>query len=548
MSIFLEGLSLSIPGSDLRGVCTAQDIVFWFNRHPAHSSLHKTKLASAHSSKSALVVGHGNVALDVARLLLKSAAETPHTHPAAAATAAAPAPAPAPALAPAAAGSAHQPLTAARTPAARAAAIPQSPATAASRSATDTAAGAAAGSAAEAAAADAAAAHASDAKAASGIASAAPAAASAAAASAAAEAELAAAGGESDMRYPISLSRTDANKDACAWSRSKGFSFVRVIGRRGPAQASFTNKELRALLKEESFLVVVDPKEMDSTLTDASQIEIKWPRRHSVGLPVLQISFCLSPIRIVPSEEDPGSVGSVLMNRNLLEGPPGHQRAIPSDHQLEQQAASLVVWSLGFTIDPLERLANKPLSHADAADKALLPMGLPLLPLHAQGRGGPLVHTNGQVFPPQQTLPPPAPSPAAAGTGTAAGGGREQQQLGGLYVVGWFKHGPRGTIAAAVVDAQQTAQQIFKDLTLHQQQQQEQQEEQQQQQQQEEQQQQQQQDRQHQQQEHSGPLIGLALTPSPKNNNRVESLDAALRIRGVSFVTFEDWQKTSKTR
>lgn len=56
---------LGIPGEELPGVVAARDFVGWYNGHPdfAHFSL---DLAVRH----AVVVGNGNVALDIARLLL----------------------------------------------------------------------------------------------------------------------------------------------------------------------------------------------------------------------------------------------------------------------------------------------------------------------------------------------------------------------------------------------------------------------------------------------------------------------------------------------
>lgn len=56
---------LTLPGSDLEGVIPGLDFVGWYNGHPDQRQL-QTDL----SSPQAVVVGQGNVALDIARMLL----------------------------------------------------------------------------------------------------------------------------------------------------------------------------------------------------------------------------------------------------------------------------------------------------------------------------------------------------------------------------------------------------------------------------------------------------------------------------------------------
>jgi ferredoxin--NADP+ reductase len=57
--------SLGIPGEDLPGSVAAVDFVGWYNAHP-----HFEEMAPDVSSGRAVVVGNGNVALDVARILV----------------------------------------------------------------------------------------------------------------------------------------------------------------------------------------------------------------------------------------------------------------------------------------------------------------------------------------------------------------------------------------------------------------------------------------------------------------------------------------------
>ena len=58
---------LNIPGEDLANSMSATEFVAWYNGHPDYVDLNPDL-----SGKAALVVGVGNVAMDVARILVKS--------------------------------------------------------------------------------------------------------------------------------------------------------------------------------------------------------------------------------------------------------------------------------------------------------------------------------------------------------------------------------------------------------------------------------------------------------------------------------------------
>lgn len=59
------GRTLGVPGEDIAGVTTAADFVFWYNGHPDHSA----RDYDLEHVRRAVVIGNGNVALDVARVL-----------------------------------------------------------------------------------------------------------------------------------------------------------------------------------------------------------------------------------------------------------------------------------------------------------------------------------------------------------------------------------------------------------------------------------------------------------------------------------------------
>ncbi|CAN8002892.1 unnamed protein product [Ixodes hexagonus] len=59
--------NLGIPGEDLPNVLSARKFVGWYNGHPADTGVNPDL-----TGDTAVVIGHGNVALDVARILLSS--------------------------------------------------------------------------------------------------------------------------------------------------------------------------------------------------------------------------------------------------------------------------------------------------------------------------------------------------------------------------------------------------------------------------------------------------------------------------------------------
>ncbi|RZC50294.1 hypothetical protein C5167_018717 [Papaver somniferum] len=66
---------LGVPGEGLAGIHSAREFVWWYNGHPDFSQL-RPNLKSA---ETAVVLGQGNVALDVARILLRPTAELART-------------------------------------------------------------------------------------------------------------------------------------------------------------------------------------------------------------------------------------------------------------------------------------------------------------------------------------------------------------------------------------------------------------------------------------------------------------------------------------
>jgi NADPH-dependent glutamate synthase beta subunit-like oxidoreductase len=66
--------ALEIPGEELQGVFSARAFVNWYNGHPSFRDLNPDL-----SGKVAVIFGHGNVAVDCARILLKPVHELENT-------------------------------------------------------------------------------------------------------------------------------------------------------------------------------------------------------------------------------------------------------------------------------------------------------------------------------------------------------------------------------------------------------------------------------------------------------------------------------------
>ena len=124
---------------------------------------------------------------------------------------------------------------------------------------------------------------------------------------------------------------------------------VIVLGRRGPAQAAFTNPELRELGELTRCDVVVEPSEVELDATTPprgsrsgtsraiarnGQI-LKRVRRAAADRQTHQIElrFCRSPVRVV-GDGDPRPVSGLRVVRNRIEPDAhGNLRAVPAGAQ-----------------------------------------------------------------------------------------------------------------------------------------------------------------------------------------------------------------------
>jgi len=212
------------------------------------------------------------------------------------------------------------------------------------------------------------------------------------------------------------LAVTDVADHALEVLATSGVREVVVVARRGPAQAAFTNPELRELGELVDADIIVDPDEIahaqdledpDADPTARRNVEIL--REYSQRAPAgkrkrVVLRFLLSPIALGGS----GRVESVTLARNeLAVGADGSLRARATDERVEIPAQT-VFRAIGY-------------------------------------RGTPLA---GVPFDPDRSL-------------IANEGGRVRP---GEYVVGWAKRGPSGVIGTNKKDANETVERLLEDL------------------------------------------------------------------------------------
>jgi len=166
---------------------------------------------------------------------------------------------------------------------------------------------------------------------------------------------------------PDELAATDAADHAIEAFADSSITDVVILGRRGPAQAAFTNPELRELGELARADVVVDPADLELDPHSAAWLEsgdasptarrnVAILREYAAREPSarshrVELRFCRSPVEILG--EPDGPVTGLRVARNRLEpGPRGGVRAVVADER-EVIECGLVIRSIGYRGRPL---------------------------------------------------------------------------------------------------------------------------------------------------------------------------------------------------
>ena len=227
---------------------------------------------------------------------------------------------------------------------------------------------------------------------------------------------------------PEELAPTDTADHALEVLARSRVSEVVLVGRRGPAQAAFTNPELLELGELAGADVIVDPHELDRALAVAdpaaeeditSRRNVEILRSYAERPPAghhkrIVLRFLLSPVAFLPDEH--GRLGAVELVRNELAcTPDGGLRAEATDER-ETIPAGLAFRAIGYR-------------------------GIPLPAVPFDERSAVIPNRAGRVLDPQTGEPTP-----------------------GEYVVGWIKRGPSGVIGTNKKDAQETVNALLADV------------------------------------------------------------------------------------
>jgi ferredoxin--NADP+ reductase len=211
---------------------------------------------------------------------------------------------------------------------------------------------------------------------------------------------------------PEELAPTDTTDPAIEAIGSSPVREILIVGRRGPAQASWTTQELKEMGELAGADVSVDRAELEGAEADDTQTQRNlqvlhdFAARESSGKPlVIRFLFFRSPVAI----HGEARVESIELVRNRLEGQGGRLVAVPTDEH-ETLECGLVFRSVGYR-----------------------GVGLPDVPFDER-RG--TIHNEG---------------------GRVAGADR-------TYCAGWIKRGPTGIIGTNKKDATETVALLLADV------------------------------------------------------------------------------------
>jgi len=226
---------------------------------------------------------------------------------------------------------------------------------------------------------------------------------------------------------PDELRQTDIADYALEALANSNVKDIYMLGRRGPAQAAFTNPELKELGELADVDIIARPEAVtldplsreDLTAHPDAQVEKNlrtlelYASRTTTGKHRrIHLHFLVSPVEVIGTDH----VEAIKLVKNELQrSSDGSLRPRPTD-QFQTLPVGLVFRSIGY-------------------------MGIALPGVPFDDKRGVIPNEQGRVIDPTT-----------------------KQKLGGEYAVGWIKRGPSGIIGTNKPDAYETVQKIFDDL------------------------------------------------------------------------------------
>ena len=225
------------------------------------------------------------------------------------------------------------------------------------------------------------------------------------------------------------LLETDIADYALEALRDSGVKDIYMLGRRGPAQAAFTNPEIKELGELEAAAVTIPPEEAELDPISAEQLEKEGDRSTDKKVRIIQsyagppddaqekritLRFLVSPTEILADEQ--GRVKAIRIVKNeLYEDEHGRVRPRATE-KTEELPVQLVFRSVGYR-------------------------GVPLPDIPFDERWGVILNEKGRVLDAESREP-----------------------LMGLYAGGWIKRGATGVIGTNKPDAIETVDCMLEDL------------------------------------------------------------------------------------
>jgi ferredoxin--NADP+ reductase len=223
------------------------------------------------------------------------------------------------------------------------------------------------------------------------------------------------------VHSPDELAKTDIAGYALEALRDSRIREVYLLGRRGPAQAAFTNPEVKEIGELADADLIVRPDEVQLDPLSQAQLDASGDRTLVRKVEILQgyalrkpegrrrrlhVRFLVSPVELVGDAD--GRVARMRLVRNALVADGKGGLAAKATGEFEELEVGLVFRSVGYR-----------------------GVSLPDVPFHE--RWGVIPNEHGRVLDPATNQP-----------------------VTGLYVAGWIKRGPSGVIGTNKPDAVET--------------------------------------------------------------------------------------------
>ncbi|MEQ8832993.1 MAG: NADP oxidoreductase [Miltoncostaeaceae bacterium] len=223
------------------------------------------------------------------------------------------------------------------------------------------------------------------------------------------------------------LGKTDIADDALEALSASTIRTIHILGRRGPAQAAFTNKEIREFGELPGVDVVVDPADLELDEASAAWVEREGDKTTERNLAILRdyaerpltgaatqvvLHFAVSPVEVLGPDR---VTGLVLAHNDLYADEDGSVRPRQTERRTTIPV-DLVFRAIGYKGEPLT--------------------GLPF-----DERGGIIPNRAGRIVDPAHDEP-----------------------VLGEYVCGWIKRGPQGVIGTNKPCAQEAVDSLIDDV------------------------------------------------------------------------------------